>query len=112
MRNLRGLCAFEVMLALGYGCGPAKIVRLKAGDIDSAQNIIRMVQAKGRKDRHVMLPPDVLSLLRQWWKVRPSRYHAGLLPLERWLFPGRRYHQDTPVAHRQQPGRKAHCRTQ
>jgi integrase/recombinase XerD len=40
------------------------IVKLKAGDIDSAQNIIRIVQAKGRKDRHVMLPPEMLSLQR------------------------------------------------
>jgi integrase len=58
---------------------------LKAGDIDSAQNIIRVVQSKGRKDRHVMLPPEVLSLLRQWWKVRPTQADAGagaLLPME------------------------------
>src|SRR6516164_3956822 len=49
----------HVMLALGYGCGlrAGEIVRLKAGDIDSAQG-------KGRKDRHVMLPPEVLALLR------------------------------------------------
>jgi integrase/recombinase XerD len=32
----------------------------------------------------------VLSLLRQWWKVRPTRYDAGVPPLDRWLFPGRR----------------------
>jgi integrase/recombinase XerD len=68
---MAGGLKIRVMLALGYGCGlrAGEIVRLKAGDIDSAQNIIRIVQAKGRKDRHVMLPPEVLSLLRQWWKV-------------------------------------------
>jgi integrase/recombinase XerD len=48
------------------------------------------VQSKGLKDRHVMLPPEVLSLLRQWWKERPARDDAGVPPLERWLFPGRR----------------------
>jgi integrase/recombinase XerD len=82
----------QVMLALAYGCGlrSGEIVRLKAGDIDSAQDIIRIVQSKGRKDRHVMLPPEVLSLLRQWWKERPTRDDAGVPPLERWLFPGRR----------------------
>ena len=81
----------KVMLALGYGCGlrAGEIVRLKVGDIDSTQNIIRIVQSKGRKDRHVMLPPEVLALLRQWWKVRPTRYDEGVPPLERWLFPGR-----------------------
>ena len=82
----------QVMLALAYGCGlrSGEIVRLKAGDIDSAQNIIRIEQSKGLKDRHVMLPPEVLSLLRQWWKERPTRDDAGVPPLERWLFPGRR----------------------
>jgi site-specific recombinase XerD len=89
---MAGNLKVNVMLALGYGCGlrASEIVRLRAGDIDSAQNIIRVVQAKGRKDRHVMLPPEVLSLLRQWWKVRPTRYDAGVPLEERWLFPGRR----------------------
>src|SRR3974377_211760 len=82
----------HVMLALGYGCGlrAGEIVRLRAGDIDSAQMIIRIVQSKGRKDRHVMLPREVLDLLREWWKVRSTRYDAGVPPQERWLFPGRR----------------------
>jgi integrase/recombinase XerD len=89
---MAGNLKVHVMLALGYGCGlrAGEIVRLKAGDIDSAQGIIRVVQAKGRKDRHVMLPPEVLSLLRQWWKVRPTRYDAEVPAQERWLFPGRR----------------------
>ncbi len=55
---MAGSVKVRTMLSLSYGCG------LRAGDIDSAQNIIRVVQAKGRKDRHVMLPPDVLELLR------------------------------------------------
>jgi integrase/recombinase XerD len=82
----------HVMLALGYGCGlrAGEIVRLRAGDIDSAQMIVRIVQSKGRKDRHVMLPPEVLSLLREWWKVRPKCYDSAVPPRERWLFPGRR----------------------
>ena len=48
----------RVMLSLAYGCGmrAGEVVRLKVGDIDSAQKIIRIVQAKGRKDRNVMLP--------------------------------------------------------
>ena len=37
-----------------------------------------------------MLPPELLALLRQWWKARPARYDAGVPPQERWLFPGRR----------------------
>ena len=82
----------RLMLALGYGCGlrAGEVVRLRAGDIDSAQGIIRVVQSKGRKDRHVMLPDEVLDLLRQWWKERPTRYDAGAPPLERLVFPGRK----------------------
>ena len=36
----------RAMLSLAYGCGlrAGEVVRLKAGDIDSAQNIIRIVQ--------------------------------------------------------------------
>jgi integrase/recombinase XerD len=65
------------------------VVRLRVGDIDRAQGIIRVVQSKGRKGRNVMLSPEVLALLRQWWKVRPTRYDAGVAPEQRWLFPGR-----------------------
>jgi len=55
----------HVMLCLGYGCGlrAGEIVRLRAGDIDSAQMIIRIVQSKGRKDRHVMLLQELLLSL-------------------------------------------------
>ena len=81
----------RLLLSLAYGCGlrAGEVVRLRAGDIDSALGIIRVVQAKGRKDRHVMLPPDLLAMLRQWWKARPTR-HDGDVPREQcWLFPGR-----------------------
>ena len=90
--TMAGSLKVRLMLTLGYGCGlrAGEIVRLKPGDIDSAQIIIRIVQSKGRKDRHVMLPEEVLSLLRQWWKVRPTRYDADVPVRERWLFPGRR----------------------
>src|SRR6267378_3880187 len=52
----------RAMLTLAYGCGlrAGEVVRLRAGDIDSEQMIIRIVQSKGRKDRHVMLPAEVL----------------------------------------------------
>src|SRR5262249_3838713 len=42
---------------------------------------------------HVMLPPELLVLLRQWWKARPTRFDAGVPVGERWLFPGRRQGQ-------------------
>src|SRR6516162_3406049 len=36
-----------------------------------------------------MLPAEVLDLLRQWWKARPTAYDTDLVPEQRWLFPGR-----------------------
>jgi integrase/recombinase XerD len=80
----------RVLLSLGYGCGlrAGEVVRLKVKHIDRSQNIIRIEQAKGRKDRNVMLSPETLVLLRQWWKARPSRHDAGTPVAERWLFPG------------------------
>jgi integrase/recombinase XerD len=91
----------RVLLSLGYGCGlrASEVVRLKVKHIDSAQKIIRIEQSKSRKDRNVMLSPELLDLLRQWWKVRPSRHDAGTPREERWLFPGNR--RGTPITTRQ-----------
>jgi site-specific recombinase XerD len=82
----------KVMLSLAYGCGlrASEVVRLKVGDIDSAQKIIRVVQSKGRKDRNVMLPSDILGLLRDWWKERPICQDKDVPRTERSLFPGYR----------------------
>jgi integrase/recombinase XerD len=80
----------RVALSLCYGCGlrAGEVVRLKVKHIDRAQNIIRIEQSKGRKDRNVMLSPEMIDLLRQWWKSRRSRHDAGIPLQERWLFPG------------------------
>jgi integrase/recombinase XerD len=80
----------RVMLSLAYGCGmrAGEVVRLRVGDIDGEQKIIRIVQSKGRKDRNVMLPGDVLSQLRDWWKERPTRQDQGVAGPDRVIFPG------------------------
>jgi integrase/recombinase XerD len=82
----------RTLLGLGYGCGlrAGEVVRLRVKHIDRAQKIIRVEQSKGRKDRNVMLSPETFDLLRQWWKVRPSRQDATTPLQERWLFPGRK----------------------
>src|SRR5438552_2296029 len=82
----------RVALSLSYGCGlrAGEVVRLRVKHIDRAQTIIRVEQSKSRKDRNVMLSPEMLDLLRQWWKARPARWDAGVPPEERWLFPGRK----------------------
>jgi integrase/recombinase XerD len=82
----------RVALSLCYGCGlrASEVVRLKVKHIDSAQQIIRIEQTKSRKDRNVMLSPEMIDLLRQWWKARRG-FDAHTTPLqERWLFPGRK----------------------
>jgi integrase/recombinase XerD len=91
----------RILLSLGYGCGlrAGEVVRLKVKHIDSAQKIIRVEQSKGRKDRNVMLSPETLDLLRQWWKARPSYHDAGTPVAERWLFPGTK--PGTPLSTRQ-----------
>ena len=90
----------RAMLTLAYGCGlrASEVVRLRACDIDSEQMIICIVQSKGRKDR-LMLPAEILDLLRQWWEARPTRHDTGVAPEQRWLFPGRGDHQ--PMTTRQ-----------
>jgi integrase/recombinase XerD len=87
-----GSLKLRVLLSLGYGCGlrAGEVVRLKVKHIDSAQKIIRVEQSKGRKDRNVMLSPDTLDLLRQWWKTRRRGFDSTTPMTERWLFPGQR----------------------
>src|SRR5260221_1543679 len=82
----------RMLLSLGYGCGlrAGEGVRLKVKHIDSAQKIIRVEQSNGRKDRNVMLSPETLGLLRQWWKTRRRGFDSPTPGPERWLFPCQR----------------------
>jgi integrase/recombinase XerD len=57
--------------------------------IDASLHIIRVEQGKGRKDRHVMLSPELYALLREWWPERSTHNDEGVPVGERWLFPGR-----------------------
>src|SRR5262249_38222375 len=57
----------------------SEVVSLRVDDIDSRRMVIRIRQAKGRKDRYVMLSPRLLAILREYWKAsRPTQF----------LFPG------------------------
>jgi integrase/recombinase XerD len=78
IKNLK----YRAVLSLCYGAGLriSEALHLQVGDIDSKRMMIRVRQAKGHKDRYVMLSPKLLELLREYWKKdRPST----------WLFPGR-----------------------
>ena len=78
----------KAALGVAYGAGlrVSEVVALKTGDIDSTRMLIRVEQGKGRKDRNAMLSPQLLELLRQWW--REGRRRGVMLP-QGWLFPGR-----------------------
>ena len=53
---------------------------LKVANIDSSRMVIRIEQGKGGRDRYVMLSPQLLGILRTYWRLaRPAH----------WLFPGR-----------------------
>ena len=79
---------YKAALATAYGAGlrVSEVVALKVGDIDSERMLLRVERGKGRKDRHAMLSPQLLDLLRAWW--REGRQRGILLP-RGWLFPGR-----------------------
>ncbi len=73
----------RAILTLAYSAGLrlSEISNLKISDIDSKRMLIRIVQAKGFKDRYCVLSPVALNLLREYWaKYRPSP----------WLFQGRK----------------------
>ena len=89
---MAGCLRDRLLLSLGYGAGlrAGEVIRLRVKHIDSAQNIIRVEQSKGRKDRLVMLSPETLGMLREWWKARPTRWDAMMSSQDRLLFPGRK----------------------
>ena len=57
----------------------SEVANLKVSDIDSQRMTLRVEQGKGQRDRTVMLSPQLLELLREWW-------HAARPQV--WLFPG------------------------
>jgi integrase/recombinase XerD len=78
---------WKAALSAAYGAGlrVSEAVALKVSDVDSQRMLLRIEQGKGRKDRHAMLSPQLLELLRDWYRIaRP--------PV--WLFPGQ-----NPVNH-------------
>jgi integrase/recombinase XerD len=79
---------YKAALATAYGAGlrVAEVIALKVSDVDSTRMMLRVEQGKGRRDRYAMLSPQLLALLRAWW--REGRRLGVMLP-KGWLFPGR-----------------------
>jgi integrase/recombinase XerD len=78
---------YKAALSAAYGAGlrVSEVASLKVSDIDSTRMLLRIEQGKGRKDRFAMLSPQLLGLLRDWWRIARPRV---------WLFPGQ-----NPVNH-------------
>ena len=72
----------KAALSVAYAAGlrAMEVTALKVCDVDSKRMMIRVEQGKGRKDRFAMLSPQLLELLRDWWRI--SRPQV-------WMFPGR-----------------------
>ena len=79
------------MMAYDAGLRLSEVLNLRVEDIDSGRMVIRICQAKGKKDRYGRLSKGLLKLLREYWRVcRPESF----------LFPGacrhKRYDVSTP----------------
>jgi integrase/recombinase XerD len=106
---------YQAALSVAYGAGlrVAEVAALKVTDVDGERMLLRVERGKGGGYRNAMLPADLLTLLREWWKAsagrrrrcprhpgparsRPARHHCAL-------------HQGghTHGARRDQPARQA-----
>jgi integrase/recombinase XerD len=78
---------YKAALSVAYGAGlrVSEVAHLKVSDIPgsspgtSQRMTLRVEQGKGQRDRYVMLSPQLLQLLREWWKAARPQV---------WLFPG------------------------
>ncbi|WP_421942826.1 site-specific tyrosine recombinase/integron integrase [Pedobacter sp.] len=61
----------KAILSALYGCGLrlSELINLKIEDVDSKNEVINIRNAKGKKDRQVMLPKSLLPLLRSYFKT-------------------------------------------
>ena len=83
---------YKAAFAVAYGAGlrVSELATLKIADIDSERMMIRVEHGKGGKDRHAMLSPQLLDLLRHWYRLARPRG---------WLFPGQE--PTNPISTRQ-----------
>lgn len=72
----------RVALTTAYAAGlrVSEVCGLRVGDIDSSRMVIHVSRGKGGKARYVMLSPELLGILRSYWRLARPRDV---------LFPGR-----------------------
>jgi len=68
----------KVILSILYSCGlrVSELVNLKWVDIDRSRMVINIIQAKGGKDRQVMLCENIIPLLEKYWKEYKSKEYV------------------------------------
>lgn len=68
----------RVILALLYSCGlrVSELINLKWQHVDRSRMIINIIQAKGNKDRQVMLTPSLIPLLEKYWNEYKSKEYV------------------------------------
>ena len=79
-------CRAALTCCYAAGLRASEVGGLMVADVDSARGVILVRHGKGAKDRNVMLSPQLLGILRVYWRLaRPRLY----------LFPGR--NEDHPI---------------
>lgn len=68
-----------LMLTYSAGLRISEVCNIRVADIDSKRMLVRVVQAKGNKDRYSILSPLALNELRSYWKIYKPKD---------WLFEG------------------------
>lgn len=76
--NLKHRTVLTTIYATGLRVSEA--VHLRVEDVDSQRMVVRVTQAKGFRDRYVMLAPRLLDALRLYWRSEQP---------QEWLFPGK-----------------------
>ena len=66
-------CSVALLATLSAtGVRVSELCQLQGTDIDSQRMVIQVRQGKGNRDRFVMLSPNLLPLLRRYWKLYSS----------------------------------------
>lgn len=69
--NLKHRAMMMTMYAGGLRL--SEMLNLRVSDVDSRRMVLRIQQGKGKKDRYVMLSPELLQFLRMYWRAeRPQ----------------------------------------
>lgn len=68
----------KTVLALLYSCGlrVSELINLKWQHIDRSRMIINIISGKGKKDRQVMLTPELIPLLEDYWRKYKSKEYV------------------------------------